>query len=183
MADKTRYTANLVSNSNLYVDISVDRVGIGTTIPTSKLTVSGNALITGIVTASTGTLISGIGVSNNGVSVGTTITTINFTGSGISSVTYDSGVATVTIPSTTKEIDTYTATEGQTEFLATYSVGYVDVYLNGVKLSETQYTATNGTSIILNEGASLNDVVEIVGLNNINIVNVTIISPFLLMGA
>jgi hypothetical protein len=39
MADKTRYTANLVSNSNLYVDISVDRVGIGTTIPTAKLSI------------------------------------------------------------------------------------------------------------------------------------------------
>jgi hypothetical protein len=97
MADKTRYTANLVSDSNLYVDVSVDRVGIGITNPTSKLTVSGNALITGIVTASTGTLISGIGVSNNGVSVGTTITTINFTGSGISTATASSGTATINI--------------------------------------------------------------------------------------
>jgi hypothetical protein len=35
--------------------------------------------------------------------------------------------------------------------------------LNGVKLSQYQYTATNGTSIVLIDGASLDDVVEIVG--------------------
>ena len=49
MADRTRYTANLVSDSNLYVDIATDRVGIGTTNPTSKLTVNGDVnLIDGL---------------------------------------------------------------------------------------------------------------------------------------
>jgi hypothetical protein len=37
---------------------------------------------------------------------------------------------------------------GQTVFAATYDAGYVDVYLNGVKLlAGTDFTATNGTSI------------------------------------
>ena len=35
--------------------------------------------------------------------------------------------------------------------------------MNGVKLSDSSYTATTGTAIVLNEGASLGDVLEIVG--------------------
>jgi hypothetical protein len=58
---------------------------------------------------------------------------------------------------------TYTATSGQTVFSATYDAGYVDVYLNGVKLlAGTDFTATNGTSITLASGAAVNDIVDIV---------------------
>ena len=56
-----------------------------------------------------------------------------------------------------------TATANQTSFSATYSVGFVDVFMNGVKLSDSSYTATNGTTIVLSEGASLGDVIEIIG--------------------
>jgi len=63
----------------------------------------------------------------------------------------------------TSERTTYTATAGQTVFSATYDTGYIDVYLNGVKLLVgTDFTATNGTSITLASGASVNDVVDIV---------------------
>ena len=63
----------------------------------------------------------------------------------------------------TSERTTYTATAGQTVFSATYDTGYIDVYLNGVKLLvSTDFTATNGTSITLASGASVNDVVDIV---------------------
>ena len=50
MANRTRDTANLVSANNLYVDISTDKVGIGTTTPTAKLHVVGSAIISGITT-------------------------------------------------------------------------------------------------------------------------------------
>jgi len=63
----------------------------------------------------------------------------------------------------TSDRQTYTATAGQTVFAATYDTGYVDVYLNGVKLiAGTDFTATNGTSITLASGAAVNDVVDIV---------------------
>lgn len=42
MPNKTRESANLVSDNNIYIDIVNDRVGIGTTIPSTKLSVSGN---------------------------------------------------------------------------------------------------------------------------------------------
>lgn len=57
----------------------------------------------------------------------------------------------------------YTATSGQTTFAATYDAGFVDVYLNGIKLIDgTDFTATSGTSIVLASGAALNDTVDIV---------------------
>jgi hypothetical protein len=63
----------------------------------------------------------------------------------------------------TSDRQTYTATAGQTVFAASYDAGYVDVYLNGVKLlAGTDFTATNGTSVTLASGASVNDVVDIV---------------------
>jgi hypothetical protein len=59
----------------------------------------------------------------------------------------------------------FTATAGQTTFTATYTVGYVQVYLNGVFLNGSDYTATNGTSVVLATAAALNDIIEIIALN------------------
>jgi len=67
---------------------------------------------------------------------------------------------------------TYTATSGQTTFAIVYDVGFVDVWLNGVKLlAGTDFTATNGTSIVLTTGATLNDLVDIIAFGTFNIAN------------
>jgi len=62
MGNKTRHTANLVSDNNLFVDIANDRVGIGSTQPTAKLNV------VGIVSATSfrgdGSQLSGISVDS-----------------------------------------------------------------------------------------------------------------------
>ena len=60
--------------------------------------------------------------------------------------------------------NTYTATAGQTTFSATYDVGYVDVFLNGVKLLVgTDVTATSGSTVVLATGATVGDIIDIVG--------------------
>lgn len=70
---------------------------------------------------------------------------------------------------------TYTATAGQTTFAATYDAGYVDVYLNGVKLiAGTDFTATNGTSVVLATGAAVNDTVDIVAYGTFQLSNFSI---------
>ena len=56
----------------------------------------------------------------------------------------------------------FTATPGQTVFSATYNVGFVDVYYNGLKLDSSGFTATNGTSITLTSGAVGGASVEII---------------------
>ena len=63
----------------------------------------------------------------------------------------------------------YTATASQTSFAATYDAGYVDVYLNGVKLQNgTDFTATDGANVVLTVGAALNDQIDIVGYGTFN---------------
>jgi hypothetical protein len=51
------------------------------------------------------------------------------------------------------------ATAGQTTFAATYDITYLQVYLNGGLLAASDYTATNGTSIVLAAAAFVNDIV------------------------
>jgi hypothetical protein len=125
------------------------------------------------VPAAPANAITGLTIRDEGTLVGgaNSVSQLNFVGN-IVSVASTAGIATITFvsPGVTRNVSTHTATAGQTSFSATYEVGYVDVYLNGAKLSGTQYTATNGTTIELIESASLDDIVEIIGLSNINIV-------------
>ena len=66
----------------------------------------------------------------------------------------------------------YTATASQTTFAITYDVGYVDVYLNGVKLiAGTDFTATSGTNIVLATGATAGDLVDIVAYGAFEVAN------------
>ena len=50
-----------------------------------------------------------------------------------------------------------------TVFPATYDAGFLDVYLNGVRLDPADFTATNGTSVTLGSAATNGDTVGIVG--------------------
>jgi len=57
----------------------------------------------------------------------------------------------------------FTATAGQTTFSMNYVVGAIDVYRNGVKLVNTSdFTATNGTSIVLLNAATVGDTIEVI---------------------
>jgi hypothetical protein len=56
----------------------------------------------------------------------------------------------------------FTATSGQTTFSATYDTGYVDVYLNGVKLAPSDFTASDGANVVLASAAATGDTVSIV---------------------
>ena len=63
----------------------------------------------------------------------------------------------------TSSRNTYTATGGQTTFAATYDSGFVDVFMNGIKLvAGTDFTASSGTSIVLASGAIAGDILDIV---------------------
>ena len=72
-------------------------------------------------------------------------------------------IGTLPVPQATQSRDIITATEGQTSFASSgYTPNYVDVYLNGIKLVKTvDYNDTSGTDIVLTQGVSADDVVEI----------------------
>ena len=76
---------------------------------------------------------------------------------------YD-GVTFVNAGSTVNGIEnsvSYTATASQTTFNATYDVGYLHVFQNGLRLDSADYTASNGTSVVLGLGATVGDTVYI----------------------
>ena len=61
------------------------------------------------------------------------------------------------------------ATNGQTTFTVSngYTIGQLDVYRNGVKLSRSRdFTASDGTSVVLVSAANANDIVEFVVFEN-----------------
>jgi len=68
----------------------------------------------------------------------------------------------------------YTATSGQTTFSGSddnantlsYTIDNIIVTLNGVVLDPDDYTATNGTSIVLGTGAALNDELNVVAFKS-----------------
>jgi len=62
----------------------------------------------------------------------------------------------------TRDIYTFTATAGQTTFSCFYTVDQVDVFYNGSKLGASEFTATNGTSVVLNTACKVGDYLEIV---------------------
>ena len=55
-----------------------------------------------------------------------------------------------------------TATAGQVKFPAVYTVGFVEVFQNGLRLSSSDFTAANGEHVMLDSGASVGDAVDIV---------------------
>jgi hypothetical protein len=67
------------------------------------------------------------------------------------------GAVGATGASTTYTVSVATATASQTVFSKTYTVGYIEVYQNGIRLAPDEFTATNGTSVILGTGATAGD--------------------------
>jgi hypothetical protein len=70
----------------------------------------------------------------------------------------------IPIPQATQTRDTFTATAGQTSFATSgYTPSFLDVFMNGSHLvNGTDYTATNGSDVVLTSGAADGDVLEVV---------------------
>lgn len=69
------------------------------------------------------------------------------------------------------ENETVVATGGTSLTIgtSTYTPGFVEVYRNGVKLAQVDFTATTGSSVVV--GAQTNDIITIVGWNLQNVAN------------
>ena len=73
-------------------------------------------------------------------------------------------IGTQPVPQATQTRQTFTATASQASFATGgYQAGYLDVFLNGVKLVDgTDFTATNGSDVVLTSGAAAGDTLEVV---------------------
>lgn len=73
-----------------------------------------------------------------------------------------SAISTITLSASTSNITEFSASGGQTTFSITYTPNSILVFMNGVLLDNgTDYTATNGTSIVLQEAAAAGDILTV----------------------
>ena len=63
---------------------------------------------------------------------------------------------------------TENANAGITTFNFTYNVNFLDVFVNGVKLTPTEYTASNGSTVTLATPTFQDDIVELVSYNTVS---------------
>jgi hypothetical protein len=140
-----------VNTDLILANASTKNVGIGSINPQYKLDVAGGI---GATTA----FISGVTTTNNLVINGTikASSSVGSTGNYLAST----GVGVTWISPRVSTV--YTATTGQTSFNVNYTVGLVDVYVNGIRLVPSEFTANNGTTVVLNDACFGNETVEFV---------------------
>jgi len=156
----------ITSFSGTSLVITSDAFGGSGTYTSWNVVAAGNVGATG-PTGPTGTG-TNISVSDEGTLLTSGVTSFNFVGTGVTATAATNAV-TVTIPggssSGSYTRTTITATAGQTSFTATYTVNYVEVYINGVLLNPTDYTATSGTAVVLATAAASGDLVDVIAFN------------------
>jgi hypothetical protein len=171
---------NVGSNGSVLTALGIGgSVGIGSTLPSylldvrspvstgqTALYVFGDVEITGITKANAvdfaNLIVSGIATFNNVtlegyVSAGNTFGQANqvLVSTGVGVTWKDTGSLRTTT--------TFTATAAQTTFNVTYNLTTsLDVFINGVKLANTEFTATSGTTVVLNNACFGGEVVEII---------------------
>ena len=83
-------------------------------------------------------------------------------------------IGNILVPQATQTRDSFIATAGQTSFPTSgYTPNFLDVYLNGIKLHSSDFTATNGSDVVLTTGAAVNDVIEVVAYNAFDVASGT----------
>ena len=170
------------STNHVVPVVTVDAQGRLTSAANVTITNTQVYANTGQLTANVATGVVAVGLATSGAIAGsygsgtqTPVLTIDAYGrvTSISATTITGGSAG--IGATTYNRQSNTATAGQTVFTVTggYTVGYLQVYLNGVLLNSGDYTASNGTSFTLGVGATLGDIVESLAYTVTNVLNVS----------
>ena len=94
-------------------------------------------------------------------------------------------IGNIPTPQATQTRDTFTATAGQTTFATSgYTPSFLDVFMNGVHLlgGGVDYTATNGSDVVLTSGAAAGDTLEVVAFSTFEASDVTASSGFTVTG-
>ena len=84
------------------------------------------------------------------------------TGTGNISVRYLSLPASNITTTAYRSVTEFTATAGQTTFAtASYTPGFINVFRSGVRLGATNFTATNGATVVLTNAAAAGDLITV----------------------
>jgi hypothetical protein len=145
--------------------VSAGSYGSSTAIPV--LTVDAQGRLTSASTASVSTDLTIVDDSSTSATISLGTDTLKLAGGSGVSTSISGDVVTISSSATAAYIDfIYTATSGQTTFTGSddnsntlaYTAASLDVFLNGVLLDDSDYTASNGTSIVLGSGAAASDI-------------------------
>ena len=163
-------TRTLTINGTTY-DLSADRTWTISTNPSAR--VEQNFIATAAQTTFTitgGYVVGLVDVFVNGVRylpsdyTATNGTTVVLgigllAGDAVTILNYTSSIAALP---TSRNVQDFTATAGQTTFTVTngYIVGLIDVFVNGSKLTSSEFTATNGTTFVLTVASTVGDQVQ-----------------------
>ena len=160
------------SGGNESIDLSSEVLSVSgganvtTTMGTNEVSVALDSDISLNNIAASGS-VTGVGASFTTLDIGGALTDGNDTAGvdGYVLTTVGTGVSwrpmIDTLPQA-RTTDSATATAGQTAFSFTYNVNFLDVFLNGVKLSGAEFTATDGSNITLAEACFAGDIVEFI---------------------
>jgi len=150
----TTVTSGSYGNAATVATFTVNSQGQLTAAANSSIAIAASQITSGQLAVANG----GTGTATPNLVAGTNVTitgtwpnqTINSTGGGGGSAAYTR--------------TSFTASASQTTFTVTYTVGYVEVFLNGVLLNAADYTASSGTSIVLAVAAASGDIVETIAM-------------------
>lgn len=175
-AGGSRQTGSItIGRSTLTQTLSIANGAIGPgvtkTVNIGTNGLSGSTTIINIGTTASGSTssisLSGVTNINNTTSATSTITGALIVGGGagvgkdlyVGGVVYSNGN-----PILPSKIQEFTATEGQTTFTVTggYTPTTVQVFANGIALGTSDFTASNGTTVILNAARFAGDIIRVV---------------------
>ena len=176
ITDSTKQNT-LVSGTSIKTINGTSILGSGD-IVTTQTTITGNAgtatklatprLINGVSFDGTADITITDSTKQNTLVSGTSIKTINGTsilGSG--DIAVSAGAVAwndiLNKPNVVAINQTFIATAGQSSYTLNYTPGTLSIFVNGVKLSSSDFTASNGTSITFADALLLNSVVDILG--------------------
>ena len=155
-ATSATFSGNVaIAGTLTYEDVTnVDSIGIITA--RSDVSIGGGLSVVGVSTLANIVI---NGTVSTGSTVGASGQYLQSTGVGVTWATFP----------TLRTTQTNIATAGQTSFSFSYNVNFIDVFINGVKLTGSEYTAVNGNSITLGSPAFVNDIVEFVSYNTTSV--------------
>jgi len=174
-------TTSAVSGDTLTINldntaVSAGSFGSSSAIPV--LTIDAQGRITGASTASVSSDLTIVDDSSTSETITLGSETLKFAGGTGVTTAITSGTVTISKSTTaSRTLFKYTATSSQTTFSGSdangntlaYTTGSFDVFLNGVLLDATDFTASNGTSVVLASAAAANDILTVLSYETDNL--------------
>ena len=165
-------TTSAISGDTLTINldntaVSAGSVGSSSAIPV--LTIDAQGRITAASTASVSSDLTIVDDSSTSETITLGTETLKFAGGTGVTTAITSGTVTISASGNAYNEFVYTATSGQTTFTGTdgngntlaYTGSRTDIFLNGVKLAASDFTASNGTSVVLGSAAAASDILTV----------------------